>query len=526
MIFTSPRPDIQIPKIPLTPYVLRHADRLADKAAIIDGLSGDILTYGQLAAAVRTAAAALADRGFRKGDVFAISAPNVPEYAIALLAVVSLGGIVTPVNPAAVADELARQVNDAGATYLLTVPDCLERAAATGELSGLREIVVLGDAPGYTSFSSLLAASGSPPTVSIRPGEDLAVLPYSSGTTGRPKGVMLTHANLVANAAQIAGCGVVDERDTLIGVLPFSHIYGLTVLTAFTLAIGATIVTLPRFELESFLSALETYRVTFAHLVPPIVLALAKQPAVERYDLSRLSTIMCGGAPIGADVVAACQERIGCHLFQGYGLTETSPTTHLGTPDPERIEPTSIGLLLPKTEAKFVHPASGAELDADEQGELWIRGPQVMRGYLHQPAATAATIATDGWLRTGDLGYADAAGNFYVVDRLKDLIKYKGYQVAPAELEAVLLAHPAVADAAVIPSPDDEAGEVPKAFVVLKGEASADDLMAFIAARVAPYKKVRRLEFIDQIPKSASGKILRRRLVERERAAERIPVLI
>jgi acyl-CoA synthetase (AMP-forming)/AMP-acid ligase II len=525
MIFRSPYSDVQIPATPLTPFALRHAGRLADKAAIIDGLTGQRLTYGQLADGVRTMAAALADRGFRKGDVFAIYTPNMPEYAIAFHAVVSLGGIVTMVNPAATGEELVRQLIDAGATYLLTVPECLERATEAADRSRVRELFVLGDAPGHTPFSALLGGSGTPPTVPIRPHEDLAALPYSSGTTGFPKGVMLTHANLVADAAQIAGCGVVSEQDTLIGILPFFHIYGLAVLNHFGLATGATIVTLPRFELALFLQTLETYDVSVAHLVPPVVLALAKQSVVKRYDLSRLKVVISGGAPLGADVANACREQIGCHVEQAYGLTEASPVTHLGPADPKRIKVESIGLLLPNTEAKFVDPTSGAELEAEQPGELWIRGPQVMKGYLNRPEATAQMITADGWLRTGDLGYADAEGHFTILDRLKELIKYKAYQVAPAELEAVLLAHPAVADVAVIPSPDEDAGEVPKAFVVLRDEATADELMAYVAAQVTPYKKVRRIEFIDQIPKSASGKILRRVLVERERAATRVPVI-
>jgi acyl-CoA synthetase (AMP-forming)/AMP-acid ligase II len=421
---------------------------------------------------------------------------------------------------------LARQLIDAGATYLLTVPQCLDRAIGWAEQSPVRELFIIGDAPGHTPFSALLEASGTPPMVPILPSEDVAALPYSSGTTGFPKGVMLTHANLVADAAQIAGCGPVSEQDTLIGILPFFHIYGLAVLNHFGLATGATIVTLPRFELTLFLQTLETYGVTFAHLVPPIVLALAKQPVVARYDLSRLKVIMSGGAPLSADVANACKERVGCHVKQAYGLTEASPVTHLGPTDPERIKVESVGLLLPNTEGKIVDSTSGAELDAEQQGELWIRGPQVMKGYLNQPEATAAMVDDDGWLHTGDLAYADNDGNFTIVDRLKELIKYKGYQVAPAELEAMLLTHPAVADVAVIPCPDEDAGEVPKAFVVLRQEATPDKLMAFVAERVAPYKKVRRLEVIDQIPKSASGKILRRVLVERERGACADPILV
>jgi acyl-CoA synthetase (AMP-forming)/AMP-acid ligase II len=255
-------------------------------------------------------------------------------------------------------------------------------------------------------------------------------------------------------------------------------------------------------------------------------LSLAKQPAVDRYDLSRLRVIVSGGAPLGAEVANACRERLGCVVKQGYGLTETSPVTHLGPADPTHIKIESVGQLVPNTEGKIVDPTSGADLESGKQGEVWIRGPQVMKGYLKRPNATAEMLDDDGWLRTGDLGYADADGNFTIVDRLKELIKYKGFQVAPAELEALLLSHPAVADVAVIPTRDEETGEVPKAFVVLQQEATPDELLAYVAERVAPYKKVRRLEFIDQIPKSAAGKILRRVLVERERAACADPVQV
>jgi acyl-CoA synthetase (AMP-forming)/AMP-acid ligase II len=324
----------------------------------------------------------------------------------------------------------------------------------------------------------------------------------------------------------VAACGLVTEEDTLIGVLPFFHIYGLTVLMNISLAVGATVVVLPRYDLESFLQTLERYAVTFACIVPPIALSLAKESAVDRYDLSRLKTVVSGAAPLGVDITNACRERIGCKVVQGYGLTEASPVTHLSPTDPDRIAMGSVGHLLPNTEAKIVDTANGLDSGPVEQGEIWVRGPQVMKGYRNRPEATAAMLDGDGWLHTGDIGCTDGNGNFFVVDRLKELIKYKAFQVAPAELEAVLLSHPAVADVAVVPSPDEEAGEVPKAFVVLQGEATSDELKAYVAARVAPYKKVRRLEFVDQIPKSATGKILRRVLVERERAAATVPVLV
>jgi acyl-CoA synthetase (AMP-forming)/AMP-acid ligase II len=275
---------------------------------------------------------------------------------------------------------------------------------------------------------------------------------------------------------------------------------------------------MPRFDLEQFLRIMQEHRVSRGYFVPPIVLALAKHPAVDGYDLSSLKSILCGAAPLGADLATACSERLGCTVVQGYGLTETSPVTHAVPSEGGLDRPGSIGPPLPNTDCQVVDIETGEDLGTDRDGEIWVRGPQVMKGYLNDPEATAATVDADGWLHTGDIGHADGDGYFHVVDRLKELIKYKGYQVAPAELEALLLSHPRVADAAVVPRPDEEAGEVPKAYVVAKGDVSADELMEFVARRVAPHKKVRAVEFLAEVPRSASGKILRRILVERERA--------
>jgi len=330
--------------------------------------------------------------------------------------------------------------------------------------------------------------------------------------------VMLTHRNLVANMVQVLGSGVNLQHDErVIGVLPFYHIYGMLVILNLCLHKGMTIVTMARFDLEQFLKILQDYQITRANLVPPIILALAKHPIVDNYDLSHLKIIMSGAAPLSAELAQACAERLGCIVLQGYGLTETSPVTHVNPEDPARIKLGSVGVPIANTECAVVSLETGNPLGVREEGEIWIRGPQVMKGYLNNPDATAQTLTPDGWLRTGDVGYVDEDGYFYIVDRVKEMIKYKGLQIAPAELEAVLLTHPAVADAAVIPSPDPEAGEVPKAFVVLKGAATAEELMDYVAARVAPFKKIRRIEFVEQIPKSPSGKILRRVLVQQER---------
>jgi acyl-CoA synthetase (AMP-forming)/AMP-acid ligase II len=517
MRWHSPYPDADIPEASLASVVLERAAALGEKRALVDGATRRGLSYAELAEGVRRVARGLADRGFAAGDVVGLYSPNLPEYALAVFGVASLGGTVTPVNPLYTVDELAHQLQDARAKVLVTAPPFLEKARAAAARSGVKEIFVFGEADGALPFASLLRSVGEPPTVEIAPREDVAVLPYSSGTTGRSKGVMLTHHNLVSNIFQCVGMDDIREDDVVIAVLPFFHIYGLSVLLNMTLHHGCTLVTMPRFDLQTFLQALQEHKVTRAYVVPPIILALAKHPDVDAFDLRRLRCINSGAAPLGAEVQGALAKRLGCIVKQGYGLTETSPVTHTNPDDGVRLG--ASGLLIRNTEGRIVDPASGADLGAGERGELWVRGPQVMKGYLNDPSATRATITPEGWLRTGDIGYVDADGFLFVVDRLKELIKYKGMQVAPAELEALLLTHSAVADAAVIGSPDAEAGEVPKAFVVLKGEATPDDLMAFVAERVAPHKKIRLLEIVEQIPKSPAGKILRRLLVESERRA-------
>jgi 4-coumarate--CoA ligase len=286
----------------------------------------------------------------------------------------------------------------------------------------------------------------------------------------------------------------------------------MQVLMNATLSVGGTVVTMPRFDLAQFLELASTYRIRRAVVVPPIVLALAKHPLVDNYDLSSLQQVFSGAAPLGAELAAEAAQRLGCEVVQGYGMTELSPVSH-ATPDGQG-RPGTIGVLVPDTECRVVDPDTGDDLGVGGDGELWIRGPQVMKGYLNNPQATADTIDAEGWLHTGYIGHVDEDGYFTVVDRLKELIKYKGFQVPPAELEALLVTHPNVADVAVIGVPDDEAGELPKAFVVLKPDttASADDIMAFVADKVAHYKQVRQVAFVDEIPKSASGKILRRML--------------
>ena len=512
-------PDIEIPDATLTEFVLAQADELGDKPAMIDGSSGRTITYLQLQELVRSVAAGLAERSFGKGDVFAHYAPNLPEYAVAFHAVATVGGVNTTANPVLTGQELAAQLKDCSARFLVTMPELLEKATPAAQQAGVEEVFVYGEAAGASPFASLLAAGEELPEVAIDPAEDLVALPYSSGTTGLPKGVMLTHRNLVANICQTIVHQRIREDDRVIAVLPFFHIYGLVVLMNLPLYGGATVVTMPRFDLPEFLRVVQEYRITRAWVVPPIVLALAKEPLVDEFDLSSLNFMLSGAAPLSGELEMACGKRLGCRMLQGYGLTETSPTTHSVPDDLAGQMPGSIGPPVPNTECRILDAATREDAPAGEPGELCIRGPQVMKGYLHNPAATALAIDADGWLHTGDVARLEPDGSIRIVDRIKELIKYKGYQIAPAELEALLLSHPAIADAAVIPVPDEEAGEVPKAFVVPNGPITPEEVTRFVADHVAPFKKVRAVEIVDEIPKSPSGKILRRVLIERERTA-------
>jgi acyl-CoA synthetase (AMP-forming)/AMP-acid ligase II len=518
MIIKGPYPDVPIPETAFTPFVMHRAKELGDKPALIEGPTGRSVSYTQLADSISIVAHNLSQRGFKKGEVFGILSPNCPEYGIAFHAIATLGGIVTPINPLYTRHEIGHQLKDCRARFLVTVPGCIEKAAEAAADAGVEELFVFGSAPGATSFDQFLIDNGRAEQVEINPREDLVALPYSSGTTGLPKGVMLTHHNLVANICQMEGLCYFYETDTLICVLPLFHIYGLVVVLNMGLYSGATIVMMPRFELESFLKAAQDYNVSLAHLVPPIVLSLSKNPVVDNYKLPHLKTIFSGAAPLGEELTRACMDRLGCNIRQGYGMTETSPVTHSSPAPPATVKFGSVGVAAPNTECQIIDLETGAQLGPGERGEVCVRGPQIMKGYLNNPEATAQTIDADGWLHTGDIGYADEDGHFYIVDRAKELIKYKGFQVPPAELEAVLLTHPCVADAAVIPYPDDEAGEVPKGIIVLKEPAEAEAIMDFVAQRVAPHKRIRYLEFVEKIPKSPSGKILRRVLVEIEKA--------
>lgn len=511
IIHSSPLPDVEIPETAITDYVLREADRVPERPALIDGPTGRTYTYGQLTGMIHSFAGGLQARGLGPGDTIALMSPNIPEFAIVFHGAAVAGVAVSTINPTYTADEVRFQLTDSGARALITIALFADVAAEAISGTEVTEIVIIGDpVDGTTPIQELF---GSPITqVQVNPREDVVVLPYSSGTTGFPKGVMLTHRNLIANLAQVEDALAIDDGEIVLAVLPFFHIYGMQVLMNEFLSRGATIVTVPRFDLEQCLRIIQERSITRLFAVPPIVLALAKHPLVDQYDLSSLRQVFSGAAPLSAELAQEASARIHCEVVQGFGMTELSPVSHVTWPG--QFKAGTVGLTIPNTQCRIVDPESGEDQGVGGVGELWVRGPQVMKGYLNNVEATELTIDDAGWLRTGDIATIDADGHVTIVDRLKELIKYKGFQVAPAELEALLLTHPAIVDAAVVGVPDQEAGEIPRAFIVVRPDAqlTAAEVTAFMRDKVATYKVIHDIVFTDTIPKSASGKILRRLL--------------
>ncbi|CAN7580277.1 AMP-binding protein [Arthrobacter sp. LjRoot14] len=524
-MFSSPFSDVVIPDQSVYEYLfggLTEAD--LDRTAVVDGSSGAETTYRQLLEQIDAVAGAVSAQGLGPHGVAAILCPNVPAFAAVFHGLLRAGATITTINSLYTADEITHQLQDAAATWLFTVSALLPGAEQAAERAGIPadRLVVLDGAPGHPSLKDLLTAGAPAPAVSFDPATHVAVLPYSSGTTGRPKGVKLSHRNLVANVEQSRGLLKVKPQDRLLALLPFFHIYGLTVLLNLALRERACLVTMPRFDLAEFLRTIQDHKCTYLFIAPPVAVALSKHPLVAEYDLSSVHTTLSGAAPLDGELGATLAERLRCRVLQGYGMTEMSPVSHLIPVDAPDVPVSSVGFTVPNMECRLVDPATGEDIDIPAEGtsapgHLLCRGPNVMLGYLNRPEETADTLDADGFLHTGDIATVRADGVVTIVDRLKELIKYKGYQIAPAELEALLLSHPGIADAAVIGTPDADGQEVPMAFVVRQSGAEGetldeDGVIDFVASRVAPFKKIRRVEFIEAVPKSASGKILRRML--------------
>lgn len=493
----------------ITERVFENLSTRADAVVLTDGMSGATMTAAEFMAQVKALAGGLTARGVGTGKTVALMAPNLPHYCVVFHAVAWAGGTITTINPTYTTSEVAHQLRDSAADILITIPMFLDTATAAAAEAAGQTVVVIGDATDGAEPLSAYYGTPMEQQVPVDLDTHTVVLPYSSGTTGLPKGVRLSHRNLVVNVDQTIQGGDVREGEVAAAFLPFFHIYGMNVLMNVHLAAGGALVTMPRFDLELFLQISQDHKARRMWIVPPVALALAKHPIVDNYDLSSVEQIFSGAAPLGAEVSDAVAKRLDCISLQGFGMTELSPVSH--TTPQDKPKSGSSGVALPNTECRIVDPDSGADLPAGSEGELWIKGPQVMQGYLNNEKATAETLTSDGWLKTGDIAYIDEDGYMFIVDRLKELIKFKGFQVAPAELEANLVSHPQITDAAVIGLPDDEAGELPVAFVVTADPApSVEDIQAHMGKTLSKYKIVQKVTFVDEIPKSASGKILRR----------------
>ena len=513
-IINSPYSDVPLREISITNRVFEGLGDDPDRVVLTDGPTGREVTVSAFMAAIKSLAGGLNARGTGKGTIIALMAPNSPEYCVVFHGAAWAGATVTLINPTYTAQEVSHQLRDSGATLLVTIPDFLETARDAADGSDVQEIAVIGEAEGAIPLADLMGPLQDEQTpVDVR--DHVVALPYSSGTTGLPKGVMLTHWNLSSNVEQVLVSIEYLPNETTVAFLPFFHIYGLECLMNIALAAGGALITMPRFDLEMFLDLSSRHKARRMYVVPPVMVALAKHPLVDQYDFSALKQVNSGAAPLGGDVTDQVARRLNCVTTQGFGMTELSPVSHSSPEGNARAG--ASGITVANTECRVVDPKTGQDVTPGDEGELWVRGPQVMKGYWRNPKATSETLDNDGWLHTGDIVRFDDDGYMFVTDRLKELIKYKGFQVAPAELEAALITHPAIADVGVIGIPDEEAGEIPLAFVVAAPGADTptlEMLQAHFKDALSHYKQVRAIRVVKEIPKAASGKILRRVLRE------------
>ncbi len=447
--------------------------------------------------------------------------PNSLEFVIGYYGILKTGATVTPANPLYKRDELKHQLNDSEAISIITNYDSYPIVREIRDETGLNVTILTDsqeDTDGGISLNKLLEKyPPTPPRVELNPKEDIAAIEYTGGTTGLPKGAMLTHYNLVVNAIQNDVWLGWSDMEIIIGLLPFYHSWGACTCVNSPIYCGARVVVIPRFDARELLMTIEKEKATILHGAASVFTMLVNSPFITEYDLSSLKYVKAGAMPIPPEIKEKWEKITGVRMILAYGLSEASPETH--TSPPERIKPGTVGIPIMNTDARIVDEEKGKnELLPGKVGELIIKGPQVMRGYLNRPEDNKEVLR-DGWLYTGDLAKMDDEGYFYIVDRKKEIIKYKGYTIAPAEIEAVLYEHPAVSDCAVVGKPDDIAGELPKAYVVLRDGHRVDEeeLIKFCEQKVAPYKKIRQVEFIDEIPRTQVGKTLRRILRDRER---------
>lgn len=503
------------PDVPLHEILHATAQEHPGRVAIV--FEDRCLTFADLDAESSRLAHGLQDLGLRSGDRLGLFMPNRPEFEITFYAVSKLGGVVCPLNSSYREREISYQLNDANVTILVAdVKLWPVVKAARSRFSSVREIVLIGDeATGPANLKRYRdIVSGRPtdsPAVRVDPSR-LAALPYSSGTTGLPKGVMLSHRNLVSNHEQHVLATRMGPDDSYIVYMPLSHVFGMA-LMGVAIRSGAKQVLLERFDLKAVVRLIQEHGVTWLFAVPPVLLALANAPGLEATHFRSIKFVLSGAAPLAPDVARSVEARLGVRVIQGYGSTEAG-ATHYSPLDPDRIKLDRGGVPMAGTEHRVVDLETGERtLGPGEVGEILVRGPQIMLGYWNAPLETARSLR-GGWLYTGDIGWIDDEGYVCVVDRKKELIKYKSFSIAPAEIEAVLLEHPDVADCGVAGVEDAEAGEAPKAFVVpYPGRViDLDALARFVAERVAGYKQVRLFEVVESIPRTPSGKILRRML--------------
>jgi len=535
-VIRSPFTDVQIPENLIDEFVWSGLERWSDKDALVCGMTNRKFTYYEIRQACKRFAASLKKRGASSGQVLAVLLPNVPEYAIVSLGAIEADLIVTMINPIYTPFELAHQFKDSGASGVVTIPELLPKVFEAQQLMngpGVKPLYIIsikGKGPrpdGVWDFEEMLDPMVDTSILKkSRSNRDLAFMPYSSGTTGLSKGVLLSHRNILANIMQTGHPEInhfvettANYQDVLPSILPFYHIYGLTMILLRGLSNGCKLVTLPKLESKSFLNILIEHKATLLYVVPPIVLLLGQNKSITDEHFQSVRLICNGAGPVkeaDAEKVLARTKNKNVRFCQAYGMTESSPAVFVSR-NSSLFDYLTVGPPISNTLARVVDPSdSTVEYGPGETGEIQVKGPQVMMGYHNNPEATANTISPEGWLSTGDIGYYNDKKEFFIVDRIKELIKVQGYQVPPAELEGILRTHPAVLDAAVIGVPDDRTGEAPLAYVVLDPDrpaASEADMKTFVAERVAPYKQISAgVRFVESLPKSAAGKILRRLL--------------
>ncbi|KAK4500821.1 hypothetical protein PRZ48_009013 [Zasmidium cellare] len=534
--------DIEIPDIDTWTLLFERSQKsfCDDKVILHDTISSRAYTYDHIRGSSIGFGQALRQAwNWRKGDVLAIYSPNDVDYATIVFGTHWAAGVVTTANPGYTVDELAHQLVNSRAKAIVTQAPLLETTLAAARKAGVPRdrVILMGPDTVDTTVLHFTALPGfrvhdsnehAQRPYEINPSEDLSFLVYSSGTTGKPKGVMLTHRNIVANVLQTdrandgyitCGDGTTGSGDRTIGFLPLFHIYGLTGVLHYSLYAGIEVFIQASFSLPTFLNLVQKHRITYNNVVPRIILALAKDPSVANYDLSSLKMLISAAAPLTKDLVDLLYARLKIPVKQAFGLSETSPATHGQLWDEWDLGIGSIGRPVVNVETKIVDISTLAELPANGVGELWVRGPNVFKGYLNNEKATREALTRDGWFRTGDVGYIDERGLCFITDRIKELVKVNGFQVAPAELEGLLTSHPKVKDAAVIGvSSKALATELPRAYVVLdagveKSNETAEEIANWLSERVAKHKRLRGgVRFIDAVASSATGKILRREL--------------